>query len=121
MKVCVAHAIKACSLRESGIGKGTSGLSRAAQAVNSGSIPSPFGRGRRRRGSAKTEMPGDAIPNFAKSGKIHEESLLEKVWQRVIQICELRKPPEVSGNLRFGRGQPEEIQKHTKTPPNLVL
>ena len=44
----------------------------------------------------ETDVPGYAVTDLAKPGQIHEEPLLEQGWQRVVQVRELSKSPEVS-------------------------
>ena len=63
-------------------------------------------------------MSRDAVADLAKSRQVHEKSLFEEGRQRVVQIPELRKSPEIRGNAGVGGGQAEEVGQDSETTIN---
>jgi hypothetical protein len=66
-------------------------------------------------------VPRDAVTNLAKAGQIYEETFLKKGWQRVIQVRELGKSPEVFSDIQVARPEPEEIRQNAKAFRHLVF
>jgi hypothetical protein len=60
-------------------------------------------------------MSQNAVANLAEPRKVNEQALFEERWQRVVQIGNTGKPPEIVGDLRMFGSQPKEIRENPES------
>ena len=66
-------------------------------------------------------MPRNAVTHFAEAREINEQPLLEKRWQRIVQVGELGESPQIGRDLRILWNQAKEVGQYTETLFNLVF
>ena len=65
-------------------------------------------------------MPRDAITHLAEARQVDEQPLLEQGWERVVEVREACKPPQVRQDLRVWY-ESEEVRQQAEAIHDLDM